>query len=196
MSQPAADAGFGVSPDAAWGLGTASDRRTMLAEILARVSSEALQGETLDAVLQRIVDCLARQLPVAIASIILLDDTRSHFVKEVWAGMIDLDPRTPPWPVAVGAAGRCAQTGAAQLITDVGSDPDYVAGNLAVRSEYIVPIWHRTRLHGVLNLESTRADFFSDEARATFDAIAVQIAGAIHLARRAWSPSSRRPTAS
>jgi diguanylate cyclase (GGDEF)-like protein len=65
----------------------------------------------------------------------------------------------------------------------VDADPDYVPGNRDVASEYLVPIRHRTRLHGVLNLESTRADFFTAEVRAVFDAIAGQVAGAIHYAR-------------
>src|SRR5436190_9381006 len=115
----------------------------MLTGILAEVSREALQGEGLDAVLQRIVDCLVRQLPVALASIILLDDAGAHFVQETWAGDLDLQvPGGLPWPVTVGAAGRCARTGRAQLIADVEHDPDYVPGNRAVRSEYIVPIRH------------------------------------------------------
>ena len=171
-------------PDPSWAERDASDRHVVLSEILARVSSEALQGETLEAVLQRIVDCIAQRLPVAIASIILLDDEGTHFVQEVWAGRIDLYlPGGLPWPVTVGAAGRCARSGEAQLISDVEHDPDYVSGNREVSSEYLVPIRHRARLHGVLNLESTRADFFTAEVCAVFDAIATQIAGAIHLAR-------------
>jgi diguanylate cyclase (GGDEF)-like protein len=156
-----------------------------LTELLAEVSREALQGEDLEAVLRRIVECLVRNLPVAIASIILLDDDGTHFVQETWAGDLDLFPPelAHGWPVSIGAAGRCARTGEAQLITDVDSDPEYVPSNSAVRSEYLVPIRHRTRLHGVLNIESTRADFFSAEALGVFDAIADQIAGAIHLAR-------------
>jgi diguanylate cyclase (GGDEF)-like protein len=156
-----------------------------LTELLAEVSREALQGEDLEAVLRRIVECLVRNLPVAIASIILLDDEGTHFVQEVWTGDLDLYPPelAHGWPVSVGAAGRCARTGQAQLITDVDSDPDYVQGSSAVRAEYLVPIRHRARLHGVLNIESTREDFFNDEARAVFDAIADQVAGAIHLAR-------------
>jgi diguanylate cyclase (GGDEF)-like protein len=158
----------------------------MLTGILAEVSREALQGEGLEAVLQGIVACLVRQLPVALASIILLDDEGTHFVQEVWAGELDLDvPGGLPWPVSVGAAGRCARLGEPQLIADVERDPDYVAGNRAVRSEYIVPIRHRERLHGVLNLESTQAGFFSAEVRLVFDAVAAQVAGAIHLARLA-----------
>ncbi len=158
----------------------------MLAEILARVSREALQADHLDAILQRIVDCLARDLPVAIASIILLDDDGTHFVHEVAAGDLPLDsPAGASWPVTLGAAGRCARSGQAQLIDDVASDPDYVPGNPAVRSEYLVPIRHRDRLHGVLNIESTDAGFFSSWVRTVFDAVADQIAGAIHLARTA-----------
>lgn len=185
MSDPAARKTVPNAPGVPWGDQDAAGRGAMLTEILAQVSREALQGEGLEAVLRRIVDCLVQRLPVAIASIILLDDDGTHFVQEVWAGELDLQEPglATGWPVTMGAAGRCARTGQAQLIVDVDRDPDYVAGNSAVRSEYLVPIRHRARMHGVLNVESTRADFFTAEARAVFDAIADQIAGAIHLAR-------------
>jgi diguanylate cyclase (GGDEF)-like protein len=166
-----------------WNERGASDRRGMLTEILAQVSIEALQGDTLEAMLQRIVDCVARRLPVAIASIILLNDEGTHFVQEVWSG-IELDlPGELPWPVTIGASGRCVRSGEAQLIADVEADADYVPGNCRVKSEYLVPIRHRAHLHGVLNLESTSADFFTPEVCTMFDAVALQIAGTVHLAR-------------
>lgn len=155
----------------------------MLTTILAEVSSEALQGDSLEAVLKRIVDCVVNRLPVTVASIILLNEANTHFVREVFSGHIDLSlPGDLPWPVELGVAGRCARTGTSQLISDVSKDPDYVAGNSLVRSEYLVPIRHRGRLHGVLNLESTSRIFFTASVRAAFDAIAIQIAGAVHLA--------------
>jgi len=155
-----------------------------LAEVLAQVSREALQAEGLDEVLRRIVDCVVRRLPVSIASIVLLDDARTRFVKEVWAGDIPLaEMDLAIWDVSVGVSGRCARTGKPQLIVDVATDPDYVMGNPAVRSEYVVPIRHRDRLHGVLNIESTDEEFFTAQACAVFDAIAHQVGGAIHLAR-------------
>lgn len=180
--------GYGVFPEgdlpSPWSDSDAAGRHAMRAEILAQVSIEALQGETLEDVLQGIVDCLARRLPVTIASIILLDETHTHFVQEVWAGDLLLQaPGEMPWPVGVGAAGRCVRAGEPQLIANVAGDPDYVAGHPDVRSEYLVPIRHRGVLHGVLNLESTRGDFFAPEVCAMFDAVAAQIAGAVHLAR-------------
>lgn len=167
-----------------WDERDASGRRALLTEILAQVLHEALQGDTLEAVLKAIVECITRRLPVTIASIILLNEARTHFVQEVWSGRIELElPGGMPWPVTLGAAGRCARTGESQLITDLPNDPDYVPGNRDVNSEYLVPILHRGRMHGVLNLESTRGDFFTPEVCAAFDAIAEQIGGAIHAAR-------------
>lgn len=167
-----------------WDERDASGRRAMLTEILAQVLHEALQGDTLEAVLKAIVDCITRRLPVTIASIILLNEARTHFIQEVWSGRLDLElPAGLPWPVELGVAGRCVRTEQSQLIEDVRADPDYVPGNSEVSSEYLVPILHRGRLHGVLNLESTRADFFTPDVCAAFDAIGEQVAGAIHAAR-------------
>ena len=185
MSQPAMDNLRTDAPGLPWAEQDARDRRSRLTELLARVSREANEGEDLEAVLRRIVDCLVERMPVALASIVLLNEACTHFVHEVWAGELTLNVLQPAddWPVSKGAAGRCARTGMAQLIPDVSQDPDYLAGNSEVRSEYLVPIRHRGRLHGVLNIESTQSDFFTPEACEVFDAIAAQVAGTIHLAR-------------
>ena len=166
-----------------WSRHSATERRNMLADILAKISSDALQGDSLEGVLKRIVDCVIQRLPVTLASIILLNDSNTHFVEEVWSGTIDLElPGDLPWPVELGAAGRCVRLRRAQLIADVAADPDYVPGNSQVCSEYLVPIQHLGRIHGVLNLESTSPDFFTPDVCAAFDAVAEQIAGAVHLA--------------
>ncbi|MEZ5464285.1 MAG: diguanylate cyclase [Lysobacteraceae bacterium] len=156
----------------------------MLATILADVTREALQEGELDAVLQAIVDCVARRLPVSVASILLLDESGGHFEREVISGAVDLTaPVDFPWPVSVGAAGRCVRSGEPQLIADPRHDPDYVPGHSDIRAEYLVPIRHRRRLEGVLNLESMHEGFFAPSVCAVFDAVADQIAGVIHLAR-------------
>ena len=98
-----------------WAERDAAARRATLDGLLAQISREALQGDGLDAVLQGIVDALVRALPVAIASILITDDAGALFVKEVWAGEIGLHGLAgaidaEPWPVTVGAAGRCCCT--------------------------------------------------------------------------------------
>ncbi len=174
-------------PGQSWAGLDARARRAALTRILVRISREALQGEGLQAILQGICACIVAELPVAITSVILLNEANSHFVKEVYAGELTLSPLASAgtWPVTRGAAGRCARIGSAQLIADVDADPDYVPGNSYVLSEYLVPIRHGQRLHGVLNIESSRTDFFDAEACEMFDAMAHLVAGAIHFARMA-----------
>ena len=174
-------------PGQSWSAMNANARRAALTRIVVRISREALQGEGLHAMLQGICACIVAELPVAIASVILLNEQNTHFVKEVYAGEVTLSPLAiaDNWPVTKGGAGRCARTGRAQLIADVDVDPDYVAGNTYVRSEYLVPIRHGQRMHGVLNIESTRTDFFDAESCAVFDAVSHLVAGAIHFARMA-----------
>jgi diguanylate cyclase (GGDEF)-like protein len=162
-------------------------RQATLTRILIRISREALQGASLDSLMQGICDCLVAELPVAIVSVLLLDDDNSQFVREVYSGEFTRSPLAVAgeWPITVGAAGRCVQLGRPHLIRDIATDPDYVPGNATARSEYLVPIRHGHRLHGVLNLESARTDFFDTEACAVFDAVADLVAGAIHFARMA-----------
>lgn len=170
-----------------WDGQDAPARRATLTRVLVRISRDALQGASLDSLLQGICDCLVAELPVTIASVILLDEANTAFIREFYAGRLTRSPlaATGAWPVDVGAAGRCARLRQPQLIADVATDPDYVPGNDFTCSEYLVPIRHRQRLHGVLNLESSRTDFFDDDACAVFDAVADLVAGAIHFARMA-----------
>lgn len=182
MDHPAPD---GV--DLPWDAQEPPARRATLTRILVRISRDALQGAGLDSILQGICDCLVAELPVAIASVILLDEANAFFVHEVYSGELTLSPLAAQgaWPVSKGAAGRCVRLGVPQLIADARTDPDYVPGNSEIRAEYLVPIRHGPRLHGVLNLESLRTDFFDAEACAVFDAVADLVAGAIHFARMA-----------
>lgn len=170
-----------------WEAQDAPARQATLTRILIRISREALQGSSLDSLMQGICDCLVAELPVAIVSVLLLDDDNTHFVHEVYSGEFTQSPLAAKgrWPITVGAAGRCVQLGRPHLIRDTAVDPDYVPGNATARSEYLVPIRHGRRLHGVLNLESARTDFFGPEACAVFDAVADLVAGAIHFARMA-----------
>jgi diguanylate cyclase (GGDEF)-like protein len=170
-----------------WDEQDAPARQATLTRILIRISREALQGASLDSIMQGICDCLVAELPVAIVSVLLLDDENTRFIHEVYSGEFTQSPlaATGRWPITVGAAGRCVQLGRPHLIRDITNDPDYVPGNATARSEYLVPIRHGKRLHGVLNLESARTDFFGPEACAVFDAVADLVAGAIHFARMA-----------
>ena len=87
----------------------------------------------------------------------------------------------PEWPVHLGIIGRAFRTGVAQFVPDVRADPDYAMGNPAVRCEYVVPIRFHDRLVGLIDMESTSVESFTEENRAMLAVLAAQVAGAIHL---------------
>lgn len=72
-------------PDLPWENGDAATCHAALAEMLAEVSLQASQCETLDDVLKHMVDCIVTRMPIAIASIILLNEQCTHFVQNVRA---------------------------------------------------------------------------------------------------------------
>jgi diguanylate cyclase (GGDEF)-like protein len=162
------------------------ERHAELMEMLSQVSRVALEeDEDLPRVLHRIVFYISARMPVGVAGILLLDESGRNFVLEVTEGALALEPlgEGDTWPIDRGVVGRCVRTGAAQLITDPESDPDYLIGNPLVRSEYIVPIRIRERTIGVLNLESAEPDTFTPAVCRIFDQLALQIAGAVHVSR-------------
>ncbi|MBX3693216.1 hypothetical protein [Dokdonella sp.] len=106
--------------------------------ILTRVAREALNADSLEPLLQGICDFIVRELPVQVASIMMLDEQVACFIHEVWAGEPGLTPPPPigewpsHWPLTMGVAGRCARSGTAQQVEDVHADADFVPGNAAV----------------------------------------------------------------
>ncbi|MBT0569117.1 diguanylate cyclase [Curvibacter sp. CHRR-16] len=171
----------------AWSEQDAPARQATLTRILIRIAKEALQEGSVDSIMKGICNCLVQELPVSIASVLLLNEDKTEFVHEVYSGSFTQSPLalTGRWPITVGAIGRCATLGQPHLVRDTATDPDYVPGNSITRSEYMVPVRHGHSLHGVLNLESGRTDFFDEESCAVFNAVADLVAGALHFARMA-----------
>ena len=72
MDHVAADKQASDALSVPWEGRAAIARSGVLNRILVRIAREALQGDSLDALMQGICDCLVAELPVAIASVILL----------------------------------------------------------------------------------------------------------------------------
>ena len=82
-----------------------------------------------------------------------------------------------------GITSRAYKTGKAQLIEDVGTDPDYICFNEDTLSEVVVPIKTNDRVIGVINVESpTRAAFDTQDQR-NLELLASQAAIAIENAQ-------------
>ncbi|MFI4967565.1 MAG: GAF domain-containing protein [Gammaproteobacteria bacterium] len=108
-------------------LDSALREHTRTIEILNRVSHLATQSVDLHLQLRRITDFLAEELSVAVASILVLDETSTKFIIETMSGALPLGvPGDGDWSIETGVCGRCVRTGEPQLVYADSGDPDYV----------------------------------------------------------------------
>lgn len=82
-----------------------------------------------------------------------------------------------------GITGAAAEIRQPILVGDVREDPRYLSGLDAVRSELAVPMVHRQKLVGVIDVQSTSLNAFSLHDRALLQLIAARVASAIDNAR-------------
>ncbi|MHB1699256.1 MAG: SpoIIE family protein phosphatase [Acidobacteriaceae bacterium] len=82
-----------------------------------------------------------------------------------------------------GLIGAAAQERVALVAPDVRKDPRYIRLHPETRSELSVPLLYKGKLIGVLDLEHTRANYFSEDHVHTLTTLAAQIAISIENAR-------------
>lgn len=155
--------------------------RARLMEMMSEVSRTALQSTDLQTILQRIAGYIQQHFPLEFVTIVLYDSEHDELEQAAIAG--DQTALTSErWPASTGITGRAVRAMATQLVTDVGSDPDYIPANQRVTAELVVPIRFEHHVLGVLNLESISHEVFTNANVQAFEAFADQVAGAINIA--------------
>lgn len=85
--------------------------------------------------------------------------------------------------VPAGISGQAVSLRRSQLVGDVTREPNYIAFAPGTRSELAVPIVFGDQVTGVINVEHTEYNAFSDDDRYALEALAAQAAIAIQNAR-------------
>ena len=79
-------------------------------------------------------------------------------------------------PLNKGVCGAAASTGQTLIVDDVNADPRYLACSLETRSEIVVPIQHRGRILGEIDIDSDQAAAFTPDDRNLLEAVAALLA--------------------
>lgn len=135
----------------------------------------------LDAVLDTLAEAL-RQVFTYENSAILLYEEDSHELVLVRAHNYDR-PLGYRFSADLGVSGRCLRSRRAEIIDDVRTHPDYIAGVASCRSEICVPVLRGGRALGVINIESTEPAAFNTEDLYVLTSLAEIAALAIDNAR-------------
>ncbi len=158
-------------------------RQAQTLTVLNEISAELTSILELDPLLARIGQLLRRLIDYQMFSIMLLDEKGETLItRYAWRfGYAHAPLRRIP--ITSGLVGAAVREWRPINVPDVRKDTRYLAMNLETRSELIVPLFHKGRIIGVLDLEHTRPGFFNEEHERALTTMAAQVAIAIENAR-------------
>ncbi len=158
-------------------------RQAQTLTVLNEIAMELTSILDLDPLLERVGQLLRRLIDYQMFTIMLLDPKGETLVtRYAWRFGYSHAPLRRI-PITSGLVGASVREWRVINVPDVRKDPRYLAMNPETRSEMIVPLFHKGRIIGVLDLEHTRTNFFNEEHERMLTTLAAQIAIAIENAR-------------
>ncbi|MGD0546448.1 MAG: GAF domain-containing protein, partial [Terracidiphilus sp.] len=158
-------------------------RQAQTLTVLNEIATELTSILDLDPLLERVGQLLRRLIDYQMFTVRLLDEKGERLItRYAWRfGAAHTQLRN--LPVTSGLVGAAVREWRLVNVPDVRGDARYVPFNAETRSELVVPLFHKGRIIGVLDLEHTRASFFNEEHERVLTTLAAQVAIAIENAR-------------
>jgi len=151
--------------------------------LLHEVSREASSILDLEELLRHAAALVKRIMDYQIFSILLYDERENVFRHHVNVKFGQSVQERLAVPANEGLVGAAAASRRPVLVPDVSADPRYLPVNPETRSELVVPLIHKDRVIGVLDLESPEPGAFVEEHVQALTILAAQLAVSIENAR-------------
>ncbi len=158
------------------------ERQNRTLRTLAHLSREFSSILDLDELLGKIAKTIHALVSFDAFSILLLDAGKKllrHRFSERYDKRVSLDNI----PVGKGITGAAAESREPVRVVNTLADPRYIASHPDIRSEVAVPLMIQDRVIGVMNLESERIGFFTEDHVRLLGLLAPQIASSVENAR-------------
>jgi sigma-B regulation protein RsbU (phosphoserine phosphatase) len=158
------------------------DRQNRTLKTLANISREFSSILDLNALLPKIINTM-RELINYDAFSILLVDADAKALRHLFSIRYDQRVNIDNIPLGKGITGAAAESGEVVRVHDTTADPRYIASHPDIRSEVAVPLIVQDRVVGVMDLESDRVGYFTDDHIRTLTLLAPQVASSVENAR-------------
>ena len=158
------------------------ERQNRTLRTLAHLSQEFSSILDLDELLGKIAATIRALINYDAFSIFLVDSERKvlrHRFSVRYDQRINLDSI----PLGKGITGAAAESRETVRVLNTLEDPRYIASHAEVRSEMAVPLIVQDRVVGVLDVESERIGYFTEDHQRTLGLLAPQIASSVENAR-------------
>ena len=149
---------------------------------LANISHEFSSILDLDELLSKISTTVRGLINYDAFSILLIDHEQKA-LRHRFSIRFDQRVNLDNIPLGKGITGAAVEAREPIRVHDTASDPRYIASHPGVRSEVAIPLVAQDRVIGVMDLESERIGFFTDDQVRTLALLAPQIASSIENAR-------------
>ena len=157
--------------------------RSELLDFLLEVSAATSLTLDLDPLLANVAEIIQKVLPYDLFAILLYSERRQDLRIRYAVGHREEVVANLALALGEGITGTAAARREPVLVGDVRSDPRYLNSVDAVRTELAVPMTARGRLVGVIDLQSTRVNAYTEYDRALLRLIANRVSVAIDNAR-------------
>jgi len=159
-----------------------AERQYRTIRTLSRISHEFSSILDIDELLSKIASSVRGLINYDAFSILTVDTERKalrHRSSIRYDQRVNLDNI----PLGKGIVGAAATSGEIVRVYDTQSDPRYIASHPGIRSEIAVPLTLQHRVIGVMDVESERIGYFTEEHARTLSLLAPSVATAVENAR-------------
>ncbi len=158
------------------------DRQNRTLRTLAHLAREFSAILDLDQLLTKIASATRALIPYDAFSVFLVDNERS-ILRNRFSVRYDQRVKIDNIPLGKGITGAAVESHEPVRVLDTGADARYIASHPGIRSELAVPLVVQDRVVGVLDVESERIGFFTEDHQRTLSLLAQQIASSVENAR-------------
>jgi len=151
--------------------------------VLNEVGREASSILNVEELLRLAADMIKRVVDYQMASILVYDAAQKRFTHAVDVRYGRSEQSKLAIGPTEGIVGAAVSLGRPVRVPDVSQDPRYILCNPEARSELAVPMVHKGRVVGVIDLESPVKNYFTEEHVQTVSILAGSLAVAIENAR-------------
>lgn len=159
-----------------------AERQYRTIRTLSRVSNEFASILDIDELLSKVASSVRGLISYDAFSILLIDYEK-QVLRHRFSIRFDQRVNLDNIPLGKGITGAAAASREAIRVHDTTTDPRYIASHPGVRSEVAVPLIVQDRVIGVLNLESERIGYFTEDHVRTLSLLAPSVSIAVENAR-------------
>jgi sigma-B regulation protein RsbU (phosphoserine phosphatase) len=157
-----------------------SERRNrQMLSLLYDVSLDMSSTLEVDEVVHKIAAAVKSTVNYHIFSIFQLDERSGLLQIKTVIGSNERENRKLTVPLGKGLVGTAALLNEPVRVSDVSLDPRYISVHPETRSEIAIPLAHKGRVIGVIDLESTVVNYFTEYHQRLLQTLASRIAAAL-----------------